>query len=315
MTDMSGGAKVVLSDCLGAKAGETLLVVTDTEKRAVGEALYEEGRRLGLLSHLLVMPPTGTSGAEPSPLVADAMRKADIVLCPTKFSLTHTAARKAASEAGARVATLPDIAEEMFVRGALTADYAKVAELSDRVTAVLTEGKRVRLEKDGRVLELSIEGRKGISSNGRYHAKGASGNLPTGEAYIAPVEDSADGTVLIDGSLAEFGLVTGPLEIDIRKGRAVAFRGPQAAWLEDKLSRHPDARVVAELGIGTNDKAALIGNLLEDEKVYGTVHLAFGSNATFGGTISAGVHIDGIMLNPNLSVDGRVIVRDGKVLA
>ncbi|MFA6506421.1 MAG: hypothetical protein WCT14_09995, partial [Treponemataceae bacterium] len=73
--------------------------------------------------------------------------------------------------------------------------------------------------------------------------------------------------------------------------------------------------VVAELGIGTNDKATLIGNLLEDEKVYGTVHLAFGSNATFGGTISAGVHIDGIMLNPTLTVDGRVIVRGGKVLA
>jgi leucyl aminopeptidase (aminopeptidase T) len=315
MTDLSGGARVVLVDCMEAKSGETLLVVTDEAKRPIGEALYEEGRRLGLRAHLLVMPPTGTSGAEPPALAAEAMKRADIVLCPTKFSLTHTAARVAACAAGARVATLPDIAEEMFVRGALTADYRKVAELSDRVAAVLSAGSRVRLEKDGRILELSIEGRSGISSNGRYGAPGSSGNLPTGEAYIAPVEGSAEGAIVIDGSLAEFGLVDGPLEIEIRQGRAVAFRGPQAAWLEDKLSRHPDARAVAELGIGTNDKAALIGNLLEDEKVYGTVHLAFGSNASFGGAVSAGVHIDGIMTNPTLYVDGRLVAADGKILA
>ncbi len=314
MIDMSAGARTVLADCMAAREGEILLVVTDTEKRGIGEALYEEGRRLGLRAHLLVMPPTGTSGAEPPALVAEAMKRADIVLCPTKFSLTHTASRKAACEAGARVATLPDIIEEMFVRGALTADYRRVAELSDRVAALLTGGKRVRLEKGGRILELSIEGRNGISSNGRYHAAGSSGNLPTGEAYIAPVEGSAEGSIVIDGSLAELGLVNGPLEVVIRNGRAVSFQGPDAAWLEDKLSRHPDARAVAELGIGTNEKATLIGNLLEDEKVYGTVHVAFGSNATFGGTVSAGVHIDGIMVDPTLYVDGRLVAAGGKIL-
>jgi leucyl aminopeptidase (aminopeptidase T) len=311
--DISRGADIVLKDCMAARAGERFLVVTDTDKRAIGEALFEAGRRLGLKSTLLIMEPTGQSGAEPLAAVAAAMKASDLVVCPTTHSLTHTAARKEACEAGARIATMPGITEEMFGRGAITADYRKVAELSDRLTEMLSRGESVRIEKQGRVLELSIKGRKAISSNGLYHRPGASGNLPTGEAYIAPVEGTARGSLLFDGSLAELGLLNGPLEVVIEDGRAVRFSGPDAAWLERKLAT-PEARSVGELGIGTNDKALLSGVVLEDEKVYGTVHIAFGSNATFGGTVSAGIHIDGVMKTCVLSLDGKVIVRDGRVV-
>jgi leucyl aminopeptidase (aminopeptidase T) len=311
--DIEKGARIVLADCLAARAGESILIVTDTGKRAIGEALFDTARKLGLKAALMVSEPTGTSGAEPLPAVAEAMKKSDIVVCPTTFSLTHTAARKAASEAGARVATMPGITEEMFARGAITADYRQVADLSDKLTAILSAGENVRIEKQGHVLELSIKGRTAISSNGLYHTRGASGNLPTGESYIAPLEGTARGSLLIDGSLAEFGVLHGPLTVEIEQGRAVRFSGPDAAWLEKRLAT-PEARNVGELGLGTNDKAILCGNILEDEKVYGTVHVAFGSNATFGGTVSAGIHIDGIILNALVSVDGRVIVRDGKVI-
>jgi leucyl aminopeptidase (aminopeptidase T) len=312
--DISRGARIVLEDCLAARPGERLLVVTDTGKRAIGEALFEAGRGLRLEAAIIVTEPTAVSGAEPAAAVAAAMKASDIVVCPTTHSITHTVARKAACEAGARVATMPGITEEMFVRGAITADYRQVAALSDRIAAILTEGRTARIEKDGRVLELSLAGRRGISSNGLYHRKGESGNLPTGEGYIAPVEGVGEGQLLIDGSLGELGRLRGPLEVWIEGGRAVRFEGPDADWLEARLSVKPEARCIGELGIGTNDKAILSGNLLEDEKVYGTVHVAFGSNATFGGTVSAGVHIDGVMLNAVLSVDGRVLVRDGRLV-
>ncbi len=311
--DIGRGADIVLRDCMAAKAGERFLVVTDTGKRAIGEALFEAGRRMGLRSTLLVMEPTAQSGAEPLPAVAEAMKASDIVVCPTTRSLTHTAARKAACEAGARIATMPGITEEMFGRGAITADYSKVAELSDRLAEMLTRAESVRIEKEGRVLELSIKGRTAISSNGLYHKAGSSGNLPTGEAYIAPVEGTARGRLLFDGSLAELGMLKGPLEVTVEDGRAAGFSGPDAAWLEARLSS-PEARNLGELGIGTNDKALLSGVLLEDEKVYGTVHIAFGSNATFGGTVSAGIHIDGVMKTCLLSLDGRVVVRDGRIV-
>ncbi len=312
--DIRKGARIVLVDCLGSRAGERLLVVTDTNKRAIGEALFDEACALGLDAALIVTQPTGTSGAEPVAAVAAAMKASDIVVCPTTHSLTHTAARKAASDAGARVATMPGVTEEMFVRGAITADYREVAARSDRLAEILTRGEAVRIEKDGRILELSIGGRAAISSNGLYHRRGASGNLPTGEAYVAPVEGTARGRFVIDGSLAELGRLTGPLEVWVDQGMAVRFEGPDAAWLERRLGSKPEARNIGELGIGTNDKAVLSGNLLEDEKIYGTVHIAFGSNATFGGAVSAGVHIDGVMLDAVLSVDGRILVRAGRLL-
>lgn len=313
MSDLARGAQIVLADCLGAREGESLLVLTDPSRRGIGEALYRKGQELGLRSHLLIMPETEISGAEPPALVAAAMKEAQIVVCPTRYSLTHTTARREAAERGARVATMPGITEEMFGAGAITADYREVARLSDQVTEILSRGRWARIEKEGRVLEMSLEGREGISSNGLYHRPGSSGNLPTGEAYIAPVEGTAQGSVIIDGSLGGLGVVTGPLEVHFDKGLAVDFSGPDADWLRERLSS-PQARNLAELGVGTNRKARLIGNLLEDEKVYGTIHIAFGSNATFGGTVSAGVHIDGIILGATLMVDGKVLVRGGEVL-
>ncbi|QQO08906.1 aminopeptidase [Breznakiella homolactica] len=311
--DIRKGARIVIADCLGAKPGETFLVVTDPSKQNIGEALYKEALELGLTAHYLLMPETGTNGAEPTTVVSEAMKHADVIVCPTRYSLTHTNARKEAAARGARIATMPGITEDMFGAGAITADYKKVAALSDKVTEILSRGENARIEKDGKILEMSLKGRNGVSSNGLYHTPGSSGNLPTGEGYIAPLEGTANGTIIVDGSLAGFGKVTGPLEITIENGKAVSFSGPEAEWMEKTLAS-PEARNVAELGVGTNDMARITGVILEDEKVYGTIHVAFGSNATFGGTVSAGVHIDGIILGATLSIDGQVIVRDGKVL-
>lgn len=313
MGTLEESASRVIKQCLGAKPSEIFLAVTDPSTRKIGEALYQAACTLMLQAHLMIMPETGKSGAEPTAVVAEAMKKAAIVVCPTKYSLTHTQARKDACTGGARIATMPGITEDMFQEGAITADYQKLAELTDRLSEILSKGSRVRLEKEGRVLELSIEGRKGISSNGLYTTPGSFGNLPTGEAYIAPIEGSAEGKVLIDGSLAEYGKVRGPLEVDVRGGLAVAFSGLDAEWLQHILGEGFGGRNLGELGIGTNDKARLTGNILEDEKVYGTVHVAFGTNSGFGGTVSAGVHIDGIILKPNLWVDDRIIVKEGKL--
>jgi leucyl aminopeptidase (aminopeptidase T) len=312
--DIESVARIVFLDCLGAKPGKQLLVVTDTEKKDVGEILFEAARVLGLKAVLLVMESTAAHGAEPPSAVAEAMKHCDLVVCPTRYSLTHTRARMEACQQGARIATMPNISEEMFSSGAMTADYGQIAYFTDRLKERLDRASRVRIEYRGRVLELSIEGRLAISSNGRFHDPGSSGNLPTGEAYLAPVEGSAEGRLLIDGSLAELGLLSSPLEVVVEKGRAIDFSGPDAKSLEHLLGPVEEARNIGELGIGTNPKARLSGNILVDEKIYGTAHIAFGSNATFGGLINAGVHIDGIMIKPAVYLDGELLVQDGKII-
>lgn len=299
---------------MGLEKGERLLVVTDTSTVTIGEALFQAGEELGALPVLIKISPTGRHGAEPPLPVAAAMEKSDVVICPTKYSLTHTQARLKACEAGARVATMPGITEEMFFEGAVAADYEEVARRTTELARLLSEAKTAVLVKDGLELKLSLEGRRGIASTGLYRRPGEAGNLPSGEAYIAPVEGSAEGETIIDGSIAGIGRLSGPIRVVIKEGVLVEAQGPEGQQLLELLGDSPEARNLAELGIGTNDRAKVSGIILEDEKVYGTVHLAFGDNATFGGRVRAGVHIDGVILTPDLYLDGKLVVSRGKII-
>lgn len=296
---------------MGVKPGEPVLIVTDDEKLPIGQALYRAACALGAEAALAATPPAPVAGAEPPAAVAAAMRAAQVVVCPTAQSITHTAARIEAVKSGARVATMPGITEKMFREGAITADYARVRELTVRLTELLTRAERAVLEKNGRTLTLALGGRNGIPSTGIYRNAGESGNLPSGEAYIAPLEDGSDGTMEIDGSMVGIGKLDSPLTITVEKGRLREISGQGAEKLA-VLFENEQNGTLCELGIGTNEKAALCGIVLEDEKVYGTVHLAFGTNLSFGGTVKAGCHLDGVILRPTLSLDGMTVLRNGE---
>lgn len=303
-------SKNVLVKCLGLKENELFLVVTDDVKKELGESLFEAGKLLGAESMLMVMKERKKSGEEPPASVTAAMIEADVVVCLTEHSLTHTKARKKAAAAGTRLATMPGITEDMFLEGAISADYTQVKFLTDVVTDILTEGKEVRIEKEGYTLTFSIDGRDGIPSTGMYLNAGESGNLPSGEAYVAPFEGTANGQILIDGSIAGIGRLETPVLLTIENGRIVSAEGEAGVRLLEILG-DGDGRLLGEFGIGTNDKARITGVVLEDEKVYGTIHVAFGSNNTFGGTISAGVHIDGVVTIPDVYIDDECLMEKG----
>jgi leucyl aminopeptidase (aminopeptidase T) len=160
---------------------------------------------------------------------------------------------------------------------------------------------------------MSVEGRNAIPSTGVYRELGHSGNLPSGEAFLAPLEGTAEGELLVDGSIAGVGRLSEPVLREISEGRLVSASGPDGERLLSLLDRSEEGRNVAELGIGTNNKTHLTGVTLEDEKIYGTIHIAFGSNDTFGGTVAAGVHLDAVVLEPELYLDDRLVVGQGRV--
>ena len=74
------------------------------------------------------------------------------------------------------------------------------------------------------------------------------------------------------------------------------------------------ARTSPSSGIGTNEKAILSGEILEDEKLLGTAHVAFGASAAIGGTVQVPVHLDCLVMKPDVTVDGEPVVRDGALL-
>lgn len=307
---LQDSAKSILQSSMNVKAGENVLVVTDDSRRQIGEAVRDAAVELGCDAMLLVMSEREVSGAEPPAAVAAAMKAADVVICPTAKSLTHTNARIEAVKAGVRLATMPGITEGMFAKGAITADYVKVEALTLKITKLLDDAKMAKIVKDGYTLTLNLEGRKGVPSTGVYREPGQSGNLPSGEAYIAPLEDGCDGEMIIDGSMVGIGKLETPLKVRVEKGKLVEITGPQSEKL-DVLLRTPENATLGELGIGTNDAAILCGIILEDEKVYGTVHIAFGTNTSFGGVNKAECHMDGVILNPTLYLDDTLVLKDG----
>lgn len=309
-------AGLALKTCLGVQSGEEVLVVTDDLLKDIGEGFYLAAKELEAEAVLLVMQPREISGAEPPDVVAEAMKKAGVVVIPTSRSLSHTRARRAANEMGARIATLPGASVEMLVR-ALNVDYEQMAAECNFFSQLLTQSEEVLLTTAaGTNLSFSLAGRKGDPDTGIYTEPGSFGNLPAGEACIAPVEGTAEGVLVIDGSLAGWGLLEEPLTLQIRQGKAVAASGGRAAvWLDEIWDQYGEpARNIAELGVGFNPNATITGKVLEDEKVKGTVHIAVGDNMSMGGHVEAPVHLDGVITKPTLSLDRRIVMEQGRLI-
>ncbi len=305
---ISEGAKKVL-DCLGVKKGESVLIVVDTKTPlSISKALFEAARNTGCEVMIVTMLPRTRHGEEPPPVIAEAMKKADVVIAPTTFSLTHTQAKIDACKNGARIASMPGITEKMMGSGGMTADYNKVNKIAIRLNEKLENAGEIRVTTQlGTDIEFNLEGCKWKMDTGLCKEPGCSGNLPAGEIYIAPKD--ANGVFVVDGSMSMFGLLDSPLEFSVDDRYVTGIKGKQAKKLNAILDAVGEkARNIAEFGIGINPKAKLIGNVLEDEKVGGTVHIALGDNSTFGGDVIAGIHLDGIITEPRLFVDGEEFI-------
>jgi aminopeptidase len=214
------------------------------------------------------------------------------------------------------VATLPGVTEAIMIR-CMNADYEQIAARTYRLCELMERTTSIRVTAPaGTDITMPIAGRQAHASSGLFREKGQSGNLPTGEAYLAPLEGESNGVVVVDGSMAGIGMVGQPLRIRVERGYATEITGgPEAQKLIALLEPHgQDARTVAEFGIGTNDKAILTGVILEDEKVMGTIHVAFGDNKSMGGTVRVASHLDGLIRNPTVWFDETKIMEDGRLL-
>ena len=317
LTKLDSASVIAIRDCMGAKKNEKILVITDELKREIGLSLHENAIRLGYQSLLVEMKSGKINGEEPSKEITELMQKFDIVFCPTAKSLTHTDARRHASLKGVRIATFPGITKDVMIRG-MNADYKSISKRTLKLKSILEKGKMIRVTAPaGTDISFKISDRKVLPSKGLFHAKGESGNLPTGETFLAPVEGTANGVFVVDGSMAGLGLIKNAnIKIEVKNGYATKISGGVLAnklkTMLDNVSK--DARNIAEFGIGTNDSAKLSGVLLEDEKVMGTIHIALGNNVSMGGRVNVPIHLDGVVKKPTVWMDDKLLMQDGKLL-
>jgi leucyl aminopeptidase (aminopeptidase T) len=306
----------LIRDCLDLNPSEEVLVICNPITEELGALLRINAQGEGGEATLAVISERESHAAEPPDVVAAAMLAADIVVAPTIQSISHTEARRAATEAGVRIASMPGVTGEMLAR-VMGADLKLLRKRGAAVGRVLGVGAEATITcSNGSDLRLGLEDRTAIVDAGALNMRGAFGNIPCGEAFIAPREGTGEGTLVVDGSIAGVGKLSEPVELTLQDGHLTEATGDDGARLLELLTEHgPDGTNVAELGIGTNESAILTGNILEDEKMLGTAHVAFGASAAIGGTVQVPVHLDCVVLRPTVEIDGTPIVHAGELVA
>ncbi|MDY6778604.1 MAG: aminopeptidase [Candidatus Nanohaloarchaea archaeon] len=303
------GAVTAVEQCLDVRPDETVLVVTDDQREDIGRALREAARGSDAETMLFSIDETESHGAEPPAPVAAAMRESDVVFAPTTYSLSHTRARHEACDAGARVATLPGITEEIFTTSML-ADYTEIHERSTALYRLLEDADDIHVTTpSGTDITLGVKMKHWHIDDGLLHEPGAFGNLPAGEISGPPIQ--ADGTIVID-SLKINGEDYAPsgTEVTIKNSKATAI-SEEDCRLAEAFRDVRNAANLAEIGIGTNPEATIIGNLLQDEKVMGTCHFAFGDNTSYGGSTDSEIHWDAVLMEPTIRFDDTLVMEDG----
>jgi len=306
-TALAVACRHALEHNLGLCRHEQVVVVNDRTRPLIATAFAQAAADLGADVSTVEIPVATANGQEPPADAARAMRNTNVALLITEKSLSWTKARVAATAAGARVGSMTSITEEILLR-TLTVDYRPVRERANRLCDRLDAGSTVHLRSvAGTDLQFSIadriaHGRKG----GIFREPGHWGNLPCGEAFIAPVEGTARGVYVVDGSHAGLGRMEAPLRITVENGLATRIEGgAPAARLQSMLETvgSPAACNIAEFGIGCNHAARVTGTILEDEKALDTCHIALGNNIHFGGRVDVPIHLDGVIMHPDISIE------------
>jgi leucyl aminopeptidase (aminopeptidase T) len=323
------------------KDGEKLLVVSDVPRiadwqTALQSKLTETLERIVLARqvceiareafprasvYFLPFPATGGNSIEPESWVAAQMRVADVLLCLTTYSLSHTDAREGATKAGVRLASMPGFTHHMLAPGGpMAVDYNQVAAYTQRFADLLTETEEVIVRSpQGTDLRFSIHGRPGQVDDGLYgYIPKKWGNLPAGEAYVIPLEGTGEGTLVVPAGW--YPGLTQDMIFTIEKGLVTALEGGgdvgdhfrHMLKLDSDVPFYRARRNLAELGVGTNPNAARPDNVLEAEKILGTVHIAIGDNIHMGGVVESDQHEDFVQPDVDLILDGRSVILNGQ---
>ncbi|MDI6814325.1 MAG: aminopeptidase [Desulfitobacteriaceae bacterium] len=309
---------IKICNLLAVTAGDNVVIITDTKvDPSIAEMLYAVVQERGAVPIKIVFPPMQVHGQEPPDSVVAAMQACDTAIIVTSKSATHCLGTQKAAQKGVRVASLPEMVPDMLRRGALTADYEKVSAFTWRLCELLAGAKTCTVvTKQGTDITLDLGGWKVLPhADTGYIQKGSIGNLPAGEALIVPVPGSANGRVVVDITLscATPGTLEEPVTLMVKDGIVTDVQGGEPAkGLLALFDRYGyNARNLAELALGTNDRARVIGNVLEDEKVLGTAHFGIGNSTSIGGNVYSEIHIDAIFGNPTIYLDGRLLMSDG----
>ena len=321
---MKTAAKMVVKTCMDIRRGENVLVVCDPSTSEIGQALHEAASKISDRTLLIIMPKGRHHGEEPPRPVANLMRQQQVVMAPTKFSLTHTKARIQASKDGARIATMPGMTIKLFTEGGMAADFSKIRDLISELGGMLRRKREVHITSEsGTDVSFEVDWKKwNKEDSGICNRPQMVTNLPAGKVFTNPKSGTMNGTIVVDGS-CDADILTEPLTLTIEEGIVVDVKGGSAAAnirqsfgeVAKKLrTREQDLLwTVAEAGFGVNPNARLLGNLLEDEKVLGTFYFSIGDSASLPSP-ATGKRVTGVLKAPTMKIGSEILIDNGRFM-
>ncbi|AMQ07724.1 aminopeptidase [Sporosarcina psychrophila] len=316
---MAKGAKQVVEVCAQVQENESVVIITEPRTLSIAESVAAAVTAVGAEPTITVIMPRKSDSAEPPATVAAAMKESDVFISAVYTSITHTYAVKNAVENGSRGIMLTQFEDHMLIDSGVLADFPKAAPTCEAVAKALENAETIHLTTThGTDLKMSATGRKSNAMTGMVKS-GQFAPVPTIEANVSPLEGSATGTIVCDASIPYIGIgiVKENVVCTVQDGFITAIEGGhEARVLSDDLASKNDPNVynVAEIGVGLNPRCKFNGLMLEDEGVFGSVHIGIGSSITLGGTIKAACHYDLIMTGVTLVADSVTIIKDGEVL-
>lgn len=314
-------ARHILQHCGNLRSGETVAIIYCDENAEVGRIFVEEAHHLTDRVNAVQVAPLGRHGEEPPAEASDAMLAADLICGVTRMSMAHTRARTNAGARGARYLSLADYSLELLEDPCLLVDFRARGAIARKLADIFTKGRNIHVTtRAGTDITIDAGDRIGNCCPGYVEKAADLGSPPDIEANVSPLETGSNGRVVVDGSIPVpgIGLLDEPVMLTVVNGRITEFAGN--AELVEKLREmfkavgSDKAYVLAECGVGLNDKARLTGAMLTDEGTLGTMHFGFGSNATVGGMNDVPFHTDFVFRDASLEVDGQTLIRDGEVL-
>ena len=310
----------VLDQCLGVRPGEQVVLLTDggTDDGVVTRLLEALAARDGI-PLVARMPAPHLPGAEPPGAVAAMMLEAGAVIELTSLFIGSSLARRNATGRGVRYLAMPGVRVDTFRPGGpLDVDFERLRADAERVGRAWGSAREFRLtSRGGTDLRGSVEGRPGRVLHGMAREPGAYMAPPDIESGTAPVEGTASGTVVIDGDLLFMG--EGPLAdavaLHIEDGQMIGIEGPERARLTSMLARCADDRManLAEVSVAFNPAGTICSVPMETESARGTAHIALGNSIAYGGEVNAVAHLDCVMRDATLELDGRAVMVEGVV--
>lgn len=315
MTKMEMAAQTVVLKCLDIKKDEPVLILANEPLMDIAQILFKAASRRTHKTHLLQLSHFSHRNGLFEPLTR-IMDDFYVIIAVTSPSILHSKIQTGTRGHGPRIANMPEISNQTFVRLA-GANFIKINRTSQKIKDILSIGKEVKITApNGTELYIPIRQNTGFADTGLLHSPGAFSELPAGESSIVPDEDKTEGMLVVDCGMGVNKADRDRLVLTIKEGRISRISGGVAAQkLRRQLAKYgPQSRNIVKFGIGTNDAARISGFPLEDKKVRGSIHLAIGNNISFGGHVNIPIHLESIVYKATAEIDGRKILDRGKLV-